>query len=177
MLPDIRDFFHFVDMTENYPFTGTGNVVKFCQGLARINILNRILVVLDNDTAGREAYVQLAKLNLPDTMRVAQLPALVHCRRVKTLGPSGIGYEDINDKAVSIECFLDIWTSEDEPTVRWTNYSQTLGAYHGALVQKETYVRAFFDRAKRQRNYDFSGLSALWNHLVEVCTAASSRKS
>ena len=45
----LRDFFDFVDMTENYPFTGAGNLYRFCQGLARIRIQNRILVVLDND--------------------------------------------------------------------------------------------------------------------------------
>ena len=170
VMPDIRDFFHFVDMTENYPFTGTGNVVKFCQGLARIRILNRVLVVLDNDTAGREAYAQLSKLDLPDGLRITQLPDLERCRRVKTLGPSGVAFEDINGKAVSMECFLDIWSS-DEPVVRWTNYSQTLDAYHGALIQKEAYTRRFFDRAKQPEDYNLSGLAALWRHLVAVCTA------
>jgi hypothetical protein len=173
VLPDISDFFHFVDMSENYPFTGTGNVVRFCQGLARIHILNRILVVLDNDTAGREAYLQIARLDLPPRMRVTQLPNLEQCRRVKTLGPSGIAYEDINGKAVSIECFLDIWAGEAEPVVRWTNYSPTLDAYHGALVQKEAYTRRFFDRAKLAGSYNLAGLTALWNHLVGACAAAS----
>jgi len=31
LYPDIADFFYFVDMEENYPFTGTGNLYKFCQ--------------------------------------------------------------------------------------------------------------------------------------------------
>jgi hypothetical protein len=133
--------------------------------------------VLDNDTAGREAYLQLEKLNLPGRMRITQLPNLERCRHVKTLGPSGIAYEDINGKAVSIECFLDIWASDAEPSVRWTNYNQALDAYHGALVQKEAYTRRFFDRAKQQCDYDLAGLSALWNHLVEACTATSSPSS
>ena len=175
IVPEIRDFFHFVDMTENYPFTGTGNVVRFCQGLVRIHILNRILVVLDNDTAGREAYAQLARLDLPPGMRVTQLPDIERCRKVKTLGPSGVACEDINGKAVSIECFLDIWSSDTEPEVRWTNYSQTLDAYHGALVAKEAYTKRFFDRSKQARDYDLSGLSAVWNHLVAACTAPQPR--
>lgn len=175
LLPGIRDFFDFVDMTENYPFTGTGNVVKFCQGLARIHILNRILIVLDNDTAGREAHVQLTKLDLPPGMRVTPLPNLERCRNVKTLGPSGVAYEDINGKAVSIECFLDIWSGETEPAVRWTNFSQTVDAYHGALVQKEAYTRRFFERAKQAGDYDLAGLSALWSHLVAVCTSPQRR--
>jgi hypothetical protein len=51
--PDVDDFFDFIDMRENYPFTGTGNLVNFCKGLAAIRVQNKIVVVLDNDTAGQ----------------------------------------------------------------------------------------------------------------------------
>jgi hypothetical protein len=34
--PEIADFFSFVDMQEGYPFTGTGNLHKFSQGLVAI---------------------------------------------------------------------------------------------------------------------------------------------
>ncbi len=59
---DVADFFDFIDMSENYPFTGTGNVTRFIQGLAKIKIQNRILVVLDNDTAGHSALQTLQAL-------------------------------------------------------------------------------------------------------------------
>jgi hypothetical protein len=55
---DVADFFNFIDMAENYPFTGTGNVLRFCQGLASIKIQNKVLVVLDNDTSGVDAFVE-----------------------------------------------------------------------------------------------------------------------
>jgi hypothetical protein len=172
--PDLSDFFDFVDMSENYPFTGTGNVVRFCQGLARIRVHNRILVVLDNDTAGREAFQQLTKLARPSRLRVTLLPDHERCRKVRTLGPSGEGREDINGRAVAIECFLDIWSGGGpEPTVRWASYNAALDAYQGALVDKVAYTRAFFDRAKLPGSYDMSGLSALWSHLFSVCTGAT----
>ena len=40
--PDIADFFYFVDMEDHYPFTGTGNLFRFCQGLSSIRIQNKI---------------------------------------------------------------------------------------------------------------------------------------
>jgi HEPN/Toprim N-terminal domain 1 len=43
--PDVADFLDFVDMEEHYPFTGTGNLFRFCQGLSRIKIQNNVLVV------------------------------------------------------------------------------------------------------------------------------------
>jgi hypothetical protein len=54
LYPDIADFFCFVDMKENYPFAGVGNLFNFCRGLTSIRIKNDILVIFDNDVAGVE---------------------------------------------------------------------------------------------------------------------------
>lgn len=170
--PDLVDFFDFIDMWKNYPFSGTGNLFRFCQGLSRIRIQNRILVVLDNDTAGREAYRRIGALDLPSRMSVALLPELDDCRAVQTLGPSGSQEEDINGRAVSVECFLDIWSHDEHgPTVRWTSYNVGLDAYQGELLEKESYTRRFLEAAKRgTRSYDYRRLTLLWDHLVAVCT-------
>jgi HEPN/Toprim N-terminal domain 1 len=168
---DVADFFEFVDMSENYPFTGTGNLFRFCQGLARIKIQNRILIVLDNDTAGHTASRRITALDLPPRMRVAVLPDLEECRRVRTLGPSGTHYEDINGRAVSIEWFLDTSIpGHPEPTVRWTTYNDALNAYQGELIDKETYTRHFFATVKRGAKHDWPKLARLWEHLLATCT-------
>lgn len=171
--PDVADFFEFVDMSDNYPFTGTGNLFRFCQGLARIKIQNRILVVLDNDTAGRAVYRRISALDLPPRMRVIVLPVLEECRNVRTLGPSGAQYEDINGRAVSIEWFLDTSIPDHpEPIVRWTAYNDELDSYQGELVDKEAYVRNFFGMVKRGVGPDSSKLVELWDHLIASCTTS-----
>lgn len=171
---DVTDFFEFVDMSENYPFTGTGNLFRFCQGLARIKIQNRILVVLDNDTAGHDAYRRIKVLDLPPRMRVSLLPDLEECRRVRTLGPSGTQYEDVNGTAVSVEWFLDTSIPDHpEPTVRWTAYNNQLDAYQGELVDKEAYTLQFFTTVKRGKVRNWSKLDHLWRHLLASCTKAS----
>jgi HEPN superfamily Toprim-like protein len=72
--PDIADFFYFVDMEEHYPFTGIGNLFRFCQGLSRIRIQNNVLVIFDNDASGIEKFEQLYKLNRPKNMHFCRFP-------------------------------------------------------------------------------------------------------
>jgi hypothetical protein len=172
---DVADFFAFIDMSENYPFTGTGNVVRFCQGLVKIHIQNKVLVVLDNDTAGRDAFQRIQKLSLPSNMRVTVLPDLENMRHCATLGPSGQAVEDVNGRAVSIECFLDLkYESNAPPVVRWTSFNPTLCHYQGELVRKDEYARRFFDNAGKDARYDLRNLTALWQDLCRACVADQS---
>jgi hypothetical protein len=128
---DVADFFDFIDMSENYPFTGTGNLFRFCQGLATIKIQNNILVVLDNDRAGLEAFQRIGKISLPANMRLACLPQLDEFADFKTLGPSGELRENVNGRAVSIECFLDLrYRAGCEPAIRWTSFNRDLAGVY-----------------------------------------------
>jgi HEPN/Toprim N-terminal domain 1 len=168
--PDVADFFSFVDMAENYPFTGTGNVVRFCEGLCKINILNRVLVILDNDVAGHEAAQRLRKLKLPAQIRTMVLPDLEKCNRFRTIGPSGEAFENVNGRAASIEFFLDLeYGSVPEPTVRWTCYNLAQDKYQGELVMKENYIDSFFDKAGTSQDYDISHLAFLWQGILSHC--------
>src|SRR5208283_2382050 len=168
--PDIADFFDFVDMSENYPFTGAGNVFRFCQGLAQIKIQNKVLVIFDNDVAGLEAQIKVAGLPLPSNMKVVRLPDLPACRQFPTTGPDGKSEQDINGRAVSIELFLDL-RGENPPCVRWTSYNSSIGSYQGELIRKEYYAKRFLEARTLEADYDISKLEMLLNHIYEVLTA------
>lgn len=171
--PEVSDFFQFIDMAENYPFTGVGNLFRFCQGLASIKIQNKVLVVLDNDTTGRDAHRRITSLPLPENVRVAILPYLDAMARVKTLGPAGESVEDVNGRAVAIECFLDLaFGPEKPPTIRWTAYDTSAKDYQGELLNKADYTRAFFANFKNV-GYDLGKLNYLWDHLLSCCAGAS----
>lgn len=163
--PDIDDFFYFVDMKEHYPFTGTGSVVNFIKGLSRIRILNRVLVILDNDAAGRTAARSLSQVGLPPNIALMVLPDLPSCRSVRTVGPSGESIEDVNGKAVAIEFFLD--HSPRPPVVRWQSFNKELGIYHGVLENKDVYTRYFHDSLGNP-DYDTSNLKVLWDKICNV---------
>lgn len=171
---DIQDFFDFIDMDAGNPFPGVGNIVSFCRGLSRINYTGQMLVVLDNDAAGRAALAEIQALKMPPSFVATCLPDLEELRAIKTIGPSGASIEDINGRASAIECFLDFREIDPEPTVRWTSFMPKLTTYQGELVNKDTYVADFKARfGKDGVVYDSSKLGKLWEHLISRCIAAT----
>jgi hypothetical protein len=161
--PEVLDFFRFIDVTGRHPFAGTGNLVKFAEGLAKIDVHNQALFVFDNDAEGVEAYCKVAALALPPNMRAMLLPDVEVFRAFPTRGPDGDSVADINGRGVAIECYLDHrLKSFAPPRVIWTNYKEGLGAYHGALEHKESYGRAFIKlKPKALAGYDTSKLESV----------------
>src|SRR5258708_18801920 len=175
--PAIADFFYFIDMEEGYPFTGTGNLLNFCRGLAKIGILNKILVLYDNDAEDVARLADTPSLSFPPTMRALRLPNLKRFESFWTTGPQGVGNNDINGKAAAIECYLDLtYTENEQPGVRWTTYNQKLDCYQGELIQKAKYAKQFLQLRTVKEDYDFSGLNAVLDTIVAECLSISSSK-
>ncbi|MGW8113992.1 HEPN/Toprim-associated domain-containing protein [Caproicibacterium sp. NSD3] len=174
LYPDIADFFDFIDMEENYPFTGVGNLYNFCLGLVRINVGNKILVIFDNDTAGVEKYQLLSSVKKPDTFLITKLPNYDAFSHFQALGPQGESYENINGKAVAIECFLDLNSVNKIPAIRWTSYNKKMKQYQGELVGKDDYVRAFKNCDLTNGSYDSKKLRFLIDYILSQWTHRSS---
>jgi hypothetical protein len=168
--PDIADFFRFIDVDERHPFPGTGNLVKFAEGLVRIDIQNQIVFVFDNDAEGVEAMGKLKGLTVPPNMRAMVLPDLEEFRVFQTLGPEGTSTSDINGRAAAMECYLDLeLPNRPGPAVRWTNYKSGIDAWQGSLDHKESYMRHFFEQSDDRflsDQYDSSKLRAVLNALI-----------
>lgn len=146
--PDVADFFNFVDVNERHHFWGAGNLVKFAEGLLRIDIQNKVLFVLDNDAEGVDAYRKLTALNLPGNMRSMLLPDLDVFGSFPARGPEGVSLANINGRAAAIECYLDLNIPVSGPAqVLWSNYKKEIDAWHGALEFKEAYQRHFYDQS------------------------------
>lgn len=169
--PEIADFFRFIDVSERHPFSGAGSLVKFAEGLAKIDVHNRIIFLLDNDAEGRGAFEKIGNLTLPINMRAMMLPPMKTFEAFPTVGPDGETLADINGHAAAIECYVDLYADGlPPPLVRWTNYKEDVDAYQGALQQKDRYSRAFFDKAGRGVGYDMSKLSDALEAITRVCT-------
>lgn len=167
LLPCVSDFFYFVDMQENYPFTGTGNLFNFASGLTKIKIQNKTIIIFDNDAAGIFSYKKCKeKLETIPNLKFYHLPSLPEFENFLTIGPAGTSYQDINEKAVSIECFLDLsFNSARVPQVRWTMYNDKSNQYQGALIAKDEYTRVFKSSLLHE-NYDKHKLSFLVNDII-----------
>lgn len=167
---DISDFFRFVDLDERHPFWGTGNLVKFAEGLMRIDIQNKVLFVLDNDAEGVDALARLNRLRMPSNMRAMLLPDEEFFSSFPAIGPEGMGCADINGRAAAIECYLDLRLGDyGPPSVRWSNYKKDVDAWQGALEHKETYMRHFLDQTVESLNsgdYETARVVDVLNSIV-----------
>ncbi|AOH85742.1 hypothetical protein AWL63_19120 [Sphingomonas panacis] len=179
--PDVADFFHFIDVNESHPFSGTGNLVKFAEGLVRIDVQNNILFLLDNDAEGRGAHCRLQRLGMPENMRSMVLPDHETFCEFPARGPEGISSSDINGRAAAIECYLDLALPNYGPAqVLWSNFKKDVEAWHGALEHKETYTRHFFaqsDEILAGGFYDTSKLELVMDRLIAEATVLASGRS
>ena len=168
--PDVADFFRFIDGNERHHFWGTGNLVKFAEGLIRIDIQNPVLFLLDNDAEGVDAYRKLQELKMPGNMRSMLLPDIDELRSFPALGPEGLTKCDINGRAAGIECYLDLNLTGCPPArVIWSNYKKDIDAWHGALEHKESYSRHFIRQDTESLTagtYDTSKLAKLLDPLI-----------
>lgn len=167
LFPEVSDFFYFIDMQDNYPFTGTGNLYNFASGLTKIKIQNKTIIVFDNDEAGIFSYKKCKEklVSIPN-LKFYHLPDLPEFKNFLTIGPSGDAYQDINGKAVSIECFLDLsFESKRTPQVRWTIYNDKSNQHQGALIAKDEYTR-IFKKSLLEKNYNKDKLFFLINDLI-----------
>ncbi len=164
--PHVSDFFDFVDMEEGYPFSGTGNLFRFIQGLVSISIQNNVVVVYDNDAEGLANYVRNRSLNVPSNMLILKLPDDPDFTQFNTLGPNGHHPADINGRAAAIECYLDLG---DNPLVRWTSFNTKAGAYQGELIDKTEYMRSFLDQRELLPGYAYNRIQRVLDMIVAAC--------
>lgn len=142
--------------------------MKFAEGLAKINVQNRVLFVLDNDAEGVDGLARIEALGMPANMRALTLPTLPALSAIPTLGPEGAGIADINGRAAAIECYLDLAAGgAPDPVVRWSNWKRSIGTYQGTLEAEDVYARAFHAHAS-EPSYDTSKLMAVVDEIVEA---------
>lgn len=169
--PEVADFFQFVDVDERHHFWGTGNLVKFAEGLLRIDVLNQVLFVFDNDAEGVDAFRKLENLKLPANMRAMLLPDLEEFREFAARGPEGVSVFDINGRAAAIECYLDLGLDQyPAPQVTWSNFKKDIEAWHGVLDFKESYSKHFYNQSDdllRNGSYDVSKILKLLDALIQ----------
>ncbi len=176
--PEVADFFRFIDVSKRHPFPGTGNLVKFAEGPAKIDVHNQVVFLFDNDGEGYEAYERVQRLSLPANLRAIMLPELEEFRAFPARGPEGVNKADINRRAAAIECYLDLGRNGRTPQVVWTNYKKDLGDYHGALEHKEDYAKAFLKQTSEaiaSGTYDARKIRIALDALVAECSSIATQ--
>ena len=157
--PGVADSFQFLDFEGFSAQGGTDKVVSLTRGMAATSVMNRVIAVVDNDGAGREAMQILHRSALPARMRTVALPDVPYAEAYPTLGPTGTATADINGRAATIEFMFGIDVLRDDERnpfpVRWQGWVEAVGQYQGRLDSKhKDVVRARLDAALAVNSFE-----------------------
>src|SRR6516225_6366879 len=106
LYPHLADYFTFMDFETARVDGGVSHLARYVKSFAGVGIVNKVIAVFDNDTAGEEAIRSLRKITLPGNLCVLKLPNLKTLRKYPTIGPSGPVTMNVNGMAASIELYL-----------------------------------------------------------------------
>lgn len=146
--PDIAGYFKFMDFDTARAQGGTDKVVANLKSFAAAGVMNRVIGLLDNDTAGREAIKQIAGITLPNHYGACLLPDLEYAKSYPTIGPSGEVNDNINGRACSLEFYFGLNSLQGPKSVpvpvQWKAYKESVQDYQGELTNKQ-YVQTRID--------------------------------
>ena len=177
--PHVEEYFTFLDFGSDAP-GGTSWAVNLARGLAGASIANRVVVVLDNDAAGREAERQLRLSRLPASFAVVTLPDQPFAQMYPTQGPSGQGLEDVNGRACTIEfmfgpTIMSQANNDVLPPVRLRAYIDKVDDYQGELSGKRRVQEVIRSLAKQDpTTWPADALQACKLVTEKLITAAES---
>lgn len=176
LVPHLAQQFSFLDFNAVNAEGGTGSLINVVKAFAAAGIVNRIVAVFDNDTAGQNAEQTLSKIRLPENIRVLRLPPIDLARRYPTEGPQGPLVMDVNGLAASIELYFgeDVLRRPDGclPPIQWTGYDKKLKQYQGEIIDKLEVQKAFERKIEECRrhpdsidSHDWSAMRAIVDHI------------
>lgn len=176
LFPHLVDYFSFMDFEGMKVPGGAGSVLGFLKAFVAAGVGNRILAILDNDTAATDAMRSVAGLKFPATVNVVQYPQIELAKSYPTIGPTGIFNVDINGLAGSIELYFgeDVLRQSNGElvAVQWRGYNEKLRQYQGEVMYKGKVQERFFEMLERCErdpalivSYDWSGIRSILNVL------------
>lgn len=181
LFPHLVGYYTFFDFHGSKAAGGATQLISVVKAFAAAGVANRVIAVLDNDTAAHEARRALRDVRIPENIAVVHYPERDWLREYPTLGPSGDVSLDINGKAASIELYLGhdvLSVNGNLLPVQWAGYSQAMRAYQGEVIGKPGVTERW--RAKADRCItdsssitpaDWADLRAVWEQIMSAFPA------
>lgn len=179
LYPHLSDYYSFPDFRSSRTPGGAADLVKLVKAFKSAGITNRVIALLDNDTASHDARRVLDKITLPPNIVVQHYPDLDLLRTYPTLGPGGLELLDVNGFAASIELYFgeDVLSVEQNVLVpvQWKGYNSKLEQYQGEVLHKRKLQDAFRKKLKRCKadphvlqDADWSGFSVILQEIFHA---------
>lgn len=184
LYPHLTDLVRFLDY-ERKPEGGASSVLRMARAFAAAGIANRVIAVLDNDTAAADEIRAFSRNQFPAYIRIMQYPDLELARSYPTFGPptaefpdKTIAMADVNGLAASVELYLgqDVLATQDGSLrpVQWKAFIAGMGRYQGEVTGKRDIHEAFRTKADAARRdpsvisqQDWNGMRLILDALLE----------
>lgn len=175
--PHLASFIRFYDFDSGVEGSA-GAAVRTLKSFIAAGITNRVVLLLDNDTAAKDAVRNLDRQSMPAYYKVVHYPDLEIANDYPTLGPTGLTRMNVNGLAGSIEMYLGREVLIDDGQlipVQWRAYVEGAQAYQGELMSKRLIQRRFKDKLRLAKSnpsamedQDWEGIDAIVKHLMKI---------
>jgi hypothetical protein len=174
LYPHLSDYFTFMDFEGAHVEGGASHLAAIVKSFAGAGIVNKVVVIFDNDTAGELAIRTVRQVQLPGNLSAMQLPDLEALRSYPTIGPSGTTLMDVNGLAASIELYLgaDVLSEEGKLAhVQWTGYNPTLRKYQGEVLNKDRIQKRFKEKLQLHKGQIERTKDEGWSSIRAILAA------
>lgn len=151
LYPNQSDIYTFFDYKSSNAPGSTNEMVKVIKSFIASKIINKTIVIFDNDTAGKEAIELLSDVRIPNNIKIMTYPDIDICNNYPTIGPQGVQNMNINGLAASIELYLGSNVLTDDEgyiPIQWMGYRDKIKQYQGQVLKKEHIQRKFMELLK-----------------------------
>jgi hypothetical protein len=177
--PHLADYYRFFDFEGANQQGGVGTMVALLRGFIGAGISNRVIALVDNDTAAHDAITALLQnTTIPNNFRIVHYPSISLLNSYPTIGPTGAATVNVNGVAGGLELYfgLDVLSDDPQnlPPVHWTGWNQKLKKYQGEVIGKSALQKRFWgkiealEQGKGHAGADWTGIEA----ILEVLFAA-----
>jgi hypothetical protein len=176
--PGLAGFLRFLDYDGGVEGSASA-AVRTLKSFAAAGVNNRVLLILDNDSAGHEAAMALAGFNLPPQYAAMHYPDLPMAENYPTLGPQGNNVMNVNGLAGSIELYFgeEVLAHDNGSLtpIQWTGYMGKIRRYQGEVLNKRALQLRYKEKIKTalqdpaaEGQHDWSALKLILDEVLSI---------
>lgn len=141
LYPEYVDYFSFLDIEASNLELNSSRLITYLKSFISAGIINKVIVLFDNDTEGNYCKNELLKINkIPNNFSIHTYPNIDIAKNYPTIGPKGIENMDINERACSIELYLckeALTKVRKLIPVQWSSFNEKMQRYQGSFSSKD----------------------------------------
>lgn len=172
LYPQYSNYFSFLDIELSNLELGANRIITYLKSFISAGIMNKVIVLFDNDAEGIYCKNELLKLkNVPNNFSIKTYPDIEITKSYPTICPTGIETLNINGSACSIELYLceEILKEKNQYIpVQWKSFNEHVKKYQG-VISKKWDIQKGYDKIIKEctsdlkliNNYNFDNMKVL----------------